>query len=36
MYDAYNAEHEDLLEVLKEIAIDEINWCFAEAFQNQN
>lgn len=32
MYDAYNAEYEELQELLKEAAIDEINWLFAEAF----
>ena len=34
MYDTYNTEYEEFLELLQEVVVDEINWLFAEAFQN--
>lgn len=35
MYDYMNSDYEELNELLNEVAVDEINWLFAEAFQNQ-
>jgi hypothetical protein len=36
MYDYINSDYEELKELLNEVAVDEINWLFAEVFQNQN
>lgn len=36
MYDYMDSEYAELMELLNEVAVDEINWLFAEVFQNQN
>jgi len=34
MYDTYNNDYEDFLELQEALFVDEANWAFAEAFTN--